>query len=118
MKKSILLIFISFCSLGLSLPPKNKKINLVVSSKDLKKLNYEYLERNFNHEDLSGIFTYEVKEDTCCINPITEVYFEKKSLGFIYGIPNKDFLCQILPVLQDQILELDRIEEMKLGLDK
>jgi hypothetical protein len=118
MKKYILLSFIALCFLSFNFPPKAKKINLVINTKSASAINLDYIEKNFNHEDFAGIFIYEVKEDPCCDYPSTEVYFKGSSLGVIYGIPNKDFLQKILPVLEDQILEIDRIEKIRSTLDK
>ncbi len=111
-------LLLSVCLLSFNFPHKTKKINLIVNTRSVSDISLQYLEKNFNHTDFSGIFTYEVKEDPCCDSPSTEVYFQGSSLGVIYGIPNKSFLEKILPILEDQILEIDRIEKARSSLDK
>jgi len=118
MKKISCLILLSFVLLGMSIPPVRHKINLVIITKNLDKLNLKSIDKNLSHNDVCDFFTYEMKFDSTCVSPKTEVYFKENILGTIYGIPNKDFLCQILPLLEEQISEIDKISKIGGTLDK
>lgn len=118
MKKISCLILLSIFLFGMSFPPEHQKINLVIISKNLDKLNLNSIDKNLSHDDVCDFFTYEMKFDSTCSSPKTEVYFKENILGTIYGIPNKDFLCQILPLLEEQICEIDKISKIGGTLDK
>lgn len=110
MKLSILYLLASVSSYFLSpeastIETKNKFCLVFKVSDDFTQKSKDLMVEPLMDEEISSRFTYEfitkVKEEEESI--ITEIYYEDLLLGKVYGSPNKKFLLQILPILEDQI---------------
>lgn len=73
----------------------------------------KFITDSFRDSGISSRFDYFIQEtsENEYPYPVTEIFHGSDKLGTIYGIPNKDFLSQILSSLEDQVLALERIRQ-------
>ncbi len=112
--KSILLLVSMFFISSTDPVIKEEKIKFCLVFNLQEDLPKEYLNnyiKTFMDEEISKNYTYRFIETLENNNDITtEIYYEDFFLGTIYGKPNKKFLMEIIPDLEEQIESLSYIK--------
>lgn len=108
---SILSLFLLSFAPGIDVDPPIKFTLIIKGGSKNAETAEKIITSSFSDLGISSRFDYFIQESTKKDEypyPVTDIFHEEDKLGTIYGMPNKDFLLQILPSLEDQVISLEK----------